>query len=72
MEKIFMIKDKSGRAEPFTTTETHIRKYWDLNDTDDNEIVLNDFLNECDRGSCWETSSEKIMYIDFNINLIYG
>ena len=65
MEKCFLIKDKSGRAEAFTTTETHIRKYWDLSQTDDNEIVLGEFLSESKCGSKWQTNSEEIIYLDF-------
>ena len=65
MEKCFLIKDKSGRAEPFTTTESHIRKYWPLEETDDNEIVLKDFLSEGSCGDKWSTNSEEIIYLDF-------
>jgi hypothetical protein len=65
MEKCFLIKDKSGRAEPFTTTESHIRKYWPLDDTDDNDISLGDFLSEGECGDVWRTNSEEIIYLDF-------
>ena len=65
MEKCFLIKDKSGRAEPFTTTESHIKRYWDLNETDDNEIVLGEFLTESKCGDKWRTNSEEIIYLDF-------
>jgi hypothetical protein len=63
MEKCYLIKDKSGRAEPFTTTESHIRKYWNLDDTDDDEIPLKDFLSEAKCGDVWKTNSEEITYI---------
>jgi hypothetical protein len=65
MEKCFLIKDKSGRAEPFTTTESHIRKYWHLDDIDDNEIILKEFLSEAKCGDIWRTNSEEIIYLDF-------
>ena len=65
MEKCFLIKDKSGRAEPFTTTESHIRKYWPLDDIDDNEISLDEFLSEGNCGDKWSTNSEEIIYLDF-------
>ena len=65
MEKCFLIRDKSGRAEPFTTTESHIRKYWNLEETDDNEIVLKEFLDEAKCGDKWKTNSEEIIYLDF-------
>ena len=65
MEKCFLIKDKSGRAEAFTTTESHIRKYWNLDETDDNEIVLKEFLSEAKTGDKWKTNSEEIIYLDF-------
>jgi hypothetical protein len=65
MEKCFLIKDKSGRAEPFTTTESHIKRYWDLNETDDNDISLGDFLSEGECGDVWRTNSEEIIYLDF-------
>jgi hypothetical protein len=68
MEKCFLIKDKSGRAEPFTTTESHIRKYWDLSLLDDNEIVLGEFLSEGNCGDKWATNSEEIIYLDFVVN----
>jgi hypothetical protein len=68
MEKCFLIKDKSGRAEPFTTTESHIRKYWPLDDTDDNDIVLGEFLSEGECGDVWSTNSEEIIYLDFVVN----
>jgi|688.fasta_scaffold274313_5 hypothetical protein len=68
MEKCFLIKDKSGRAEPFTTTESHIRKYWPLEETDDNEIVLKEFLDEAKCGDKWQTNSEEIIYLDFVVN----
>jgi len=64
MERCFLIKDKSGRAEPFTTTESHIRKYWPLNDTDDNEILLGEFLTEAKCGDVWRTNSEEIIFLD--------
>ena len=65
MEKCFLIKDKSGRAEPFTTTENHIRKYWNLEETDDNEIVLGEFISEAKCGDKWSKNSEEIIYLDF-------
>ena len=65
MEKCFLIKDKSGRSDAFTTTESHIRKYWDLSQTDDNEIVLDEFISEAKTGDKWQTSSEEIIYLDF-------
>jgi hypothetical protein len=65
MEKCFLIKDKSGRAEPFTITESHIKRYWDLNETDDNDISLGDFLSEGECGDVWRTNSEEIIYLDF-------
>lgn len=46
MEKCFLIKDKSGREVTFMTTESHIKRYWDLSQSDDNEIVLGEFLTE--------------------------
>jgi len=64
MEKCFLIKDKSGRAEPFTTTESHIKRYWNLDDIDDNEIVLKEFLDEAKCGDKWQTNSEEIIYLD--------
>ena len=45
MERCFLIKDKSGREATFTTTESHIKRYWDLSQVDDNEIVLGEFLS---------------------------
>jgi hypothetical protein len=68
MEKCFLIKDKSGRAEPFTTTESHIRKYWPLDDTDDNNIVLGEFITDAQCGDVWRTNSEEIIYLDFVVN----
>ena len=68
MEKCFLIKDKSGRAEPFTTTESHIRKYWPLDDTDDNNIVLGQFITDSQCGDVWRTNSEEIIYLDFVVN----
>lgn len=68
MEKCFLIKDRSRRAEPFTTTESHIRKYWQLDQLDDNEIELNHFLSEAKCGDKWQTNSEEIIYLDFQIN----
>ena len=67
MEKCFLIKDKSGRAEPFKTTESHIRKYWQLDQLDDNGIKLIQFLDDCDKEKSWQTDSEEIMYLDFEI-----
>jgi len=68
MEKCFLIKDKSGRAEPFTTTESHIRKYWNLEETDDDEIVLGEFISEAKCGDKWQTNSEEIIYLDFVVD----
>ena len=65
MEKCFLINDKSGRAEPFTTTESHIRKYWPLDETDDNDISLDEFISEGECGDVWRTNSEEIIYLDF-------
>jgi hypothetical protein len=68
MEKCFLIKDKSGRSEPFTTTESHIRKYWNLEETDDDEIVLGEFISEAKCGDKWQTNSEEIIYLDFVVD----
>ena len=65
MEKCFLIKDKSGREATFMTTESHIKRYWDLSLLDDNEIILKEFLDEAKCGDKWRTNSEEIIYLDF-------
>ena len=65
MEKCFLIKDKSESEATFMTTESHIKRYWDLSQSDDNEIVLGEFLTEAKCGDKWCTESEEIIYLDF-------
>ena len=69
MERTFIIRDKSGRGvAPFMTTESHIRKYWPLFETDYNGKKLIDFLEDCEKGDSWKTNSEEIMYLNFVVN----
>lgn len=65
MEKCFLIKDNSGREATFMTTESHIKRYWDLSQLDNNEIILKEFLSEAKCGDVWRTNSEEIIYLDF-------
>ena len=64
MERCFLIKDKSGREATFMTTESHIKRYWDLNLSDDNEILLGEFITEAKCGDVWRTNSEEIIFLD--------
>ncbi len=63
--KSFMVIDKSGRsAKPYTLSESHIRKTWDLEKTDENsEMPLGEFLDECMPGDTWRTNSVKVTCI---------
>jgi hypothetical protein len=65
MERCFLIKDNSESEATFTTTESHIKRYWDLSQLDNNEIVLGEFLSEAKCGDVWKTESEEIIYLDF-------
>jgi hypothetical protein len=65
MERCFLIKDNSEREATFMTTESHIKRYWDLSQLDDNEIILKEFLSEAKCGDVWRTESEEIIYLDF-------
>ena len=65
MEKCFLIKDNSEREATFMTTESHIKRYWDLSQLDNNEIILKEFLSEAKCGDVWRTESEEIIYLDF-------
>jgi hypothetical protein len=47
------------------TTESHIKRYWDLSQLDNNEIILKEFLSEAKCGDVWRTNSEEIIYLDF-------
>lgn len=56
----------SGRSmKSYKLPESHIRKHWNLNDTDlDTEQILGEYLDECEVGDTWSTNSEEITCID--------
>ena len=59
-EKQFLSKDLSGRGErSYTLTESHIRKTWDLDETDDDQ-TLSDFLDNSDDGDTWRNGTEYL------------
>ena len=60
-EKKFLSKDLSGRGERSSTlTESHIRKTWDLNETDDDDKTLEDFLDNSYDGDTWRNGTEYL------------
>lgn len=60
-EKQFLSKDLSGRGEKsYTLTESHIRKTWDLDETDDDDQTLSDFLDNSDDGDTWRNGTEYL------------
>lgn len=60
---MFLVIDKSGRsAKPYNLSEEHLRKRWDLKETDHNtEITLEEYLDNCNIGSKWRTNSIEII-----------
>lgn len=64
VEKYFTWTDKTGRGElPIEITETHIRNTWDLDEEDDNDISLENYLDDCYIDDIWETRTEKLVCI---------
>lgn len=66
VEKQFIIKDLSGRSEKsYTFNETHIRRHWNLSETDDTtEQTLEDFLTNSECGDSWQVQNEKIICVN--------
>jgi hypothetical protein len=59
--KNFIVTDLSGRGVVSTLNQSHIEKYWDLDEEDDNtEQTLGEFLNEAYTGDTWNTNNTKI------------
>ena len=56
MEKTFLCKDTSGGGRTSQELdEQHIRKYWELEDTDeDGEQTLDEYLEDCEIGDEWK------------------
>lgn len=61
LEKKFLSKDLSGRGEKsYTLTESHIRNTWDLDETDDDDQSLEDFLDNSEDGDIWRNGTEYL------------
>jgi hypothetical protein len=62
--KEFLVKDKSGRMDkPVTIDAGTLFKYWELDDTSDDDVVLEDYLINCELGDTFKTNSYSITCI---------
>lgn len=63
--KGFIVTDKSDRsAKPYTLTELHLRKHWDLFEQDNyTEKTLQEYLDDCEVGDEWNTNAIEILHI---------
>jgi hypothetical protein len=62
--KEFLVKDKSGRMDkPATIDVGTLFKYWKLDDTSDDDVVLEDYLINCELGDTFKTNSYSITCI---------
>lgn len=60
-EKYYLWTDKTGRGErPIELTKTHIENTWDLDEEDDFDQTLGDYLEDSYIGDVWETREEKL------------
>lgn len=60
--KHFLVYDLSGRsAKPYKLDLDHMKSTWDLEEEDDDEQILGDFLDNSKIGDEWRTPSEKII-----------
>lgn len=61
-DKMFLVYDLSGRsAKPYKLDKGHIEKTWDLDEEDDDEVILMDYLNDCEDGDVWRTGTVKMV-----------
>lgn len=62
--KLFIVTDKSGRsAKPYLFGYAHIKAHFPLEEEDENEQSLSEFIDECEIGDSWQTSSLEIKHI---------
>ena len=59
-EKEFMVKDKTGRGFVSTLDESDLLERWDLEEQDDYDVTLGEFIDEAEIGDEWETRDTKI------------
>ena len=60
--KTFLVYDLSGRStKPYKLDLDHMNSTWDLNEEDDDEQILGDYLDICEIGDEWNTNSVKII-----------
>lgn len=61
-EKLFISRDHSGRGEkPVNLTQSHILKFWDLEEVDDNnEQPLGEWIEQCEVGHTWRRGTEEL------------
>lgn len=61
-EKEFLVYDLSGRStKPYRLDKEHIERTWDLDEEDDDEVILKDYLDDSEVGDEWETNSVKMV-----------
>jgi hypothetical protein len=64
-EKYFVANDMSGRSSPIVLSESHIQKFWDLKETDEDDGSLEDFLETCESGDKWINGTESLECVDY-------
>lgn len=66
-EKYFFSEDRSGRSSPIILSQSHIEKYWDLNEMNDYDEILKDFLETCNSGDEWVNGTELLKCVDYKL-----
>lgn len=62
-QKTFLFKDLTGRGITSKLPATHIIANWDLEEQDDNDITLRDFIETSDLGDTWITNNWQLTNI---------